>query len=262
MTKSSIPTLEKILGKNYKWWYLCLFGVRSNTTYVVSDILWFIGQIVYIFGFIYLYTKISTVEILHEIIITNLIASFLTFHITYYVDESIFHGHISSTLLQPSNIMLRYFFGTIGVAIRGIVFNIILFIGVLYYFGFNLNILSFIYILPLVLMVGVAIKFFVEFIIGSITFWTKVGYGQINLYLSTYVVLNGSVISYTFLPDYFKLNPFAFGTYHPMQIYLGKYTILQTLYVFLGGLAWCLVLYLLSKLIFKLGLKRYESVGL
>jgi ABC-2 type transport system permease protein len=60
----------------------------------------------------------------------------------------------------------------------------------------------------------------------------------------------------------YLLNPFAFTFYHPMQIYLGKYTILEIFYVFLGGLAWCIALYLLAKWVFKLGLKRNEAVGL
>jgi ABC-type uncharacterized transport system permease subunit len=47
-----------------------------------------------------------------------------------------------------------------------------------------------------------------------------------------------------------------------MQIYLGEYTNLEIFYVFLGGLAWCIILYFLAKLVFKLGLKRNEAVGL
>jgi ABC-type uncharacterized transport system permease subunit len=47
-----------------------------------------------------------------------------------------------------------------------------------------------------------------------------------------------------------------------MQIYLGKYDFNQTLMVFAGGIAWCIVLYFLAKWVFKMGLKRNEAVGL
>jgi ABC-type uncharacterized transport system permease subunit len=47
-----------------------------------------------------------------------------------------------------------------------------------------------------------------------------------------------------------------------MQIYLGKYSPTETLMVVLGGIAWCLVLYFLANFVFKMGLKRNESVGL
>ncbi|MFM7853798.1 MAG: ABC-2 family transporter protein [Flammeovirgaceae bacterium] len=54
----------------------------------------------------------------------------------------------------------------------------------------------------------------------------------------------------------------AFFAYYPAQIYLGKYDTDQTVLVFLGGIAWCGILYFLAKLVFRLGLKRNESVGL
>jgi ABC-2 type transport system permease protein len=57
-------------------------------------------------------------------------------------------------------------------------------------------------------------------------------------------------------------TPFAYILHYPMQIYLGKYDTNQTILVFLGGLAWCLALFILAKIVFKLGLKRNESVGL
>jgi ABC-type uncharacterized transport system permease subunit len=47
-----------------------------------------------------------------------------------------------------------------------------------------------------------------------------------------------------------------------MQIYLGKYNFQETLAVFLGGIIWFLVLYFLAKLVFKMGLKKNEAVGL
>ena len=55
---------------------------------------------------------------------------------------------------------------------------------------------------------------------------------------------------------------FAFTFYHPMQIYLGKYSILETIYVFGGGIVWCIILYYSAKWVFKMGLKRNEAVGL
>jgi hypothetical protein len=77
----------------------------------------------------------------------------------------------------------------------------------------------------------------------------------INFYLSSskYTILYSSFLQ--FLPTSYILH-------HPMQIYLGKYTNLEIFYVFLGGLAWCAVLYFLAKLVFKMGLKRNEAVGL
>ena len=57
-------------------------------------------------------------------------------------------------------------------------------------------------------------------------------------------------------------NPFAYTFYHPMQIYLGKYSQVEILQTFVGGIMWCFVLFILARIIFKKGLKHNEAVGL
>ena len=255
--------MQKLLGRQYKWWYLFVYGVKSNNVYFISDTLWYLGQLLFIFSFIFVYSKVSDRELLHEIILTNLFSSFVAFQVCFPVNDSIASGgNITTYLLQPSNIKLRFLIHTLGVTLKAIILNIILFLLILYIFGFTLKIINFLVISIFVISVGVAIKFFADFIIGSLTFWTKNGYGQINLFLTSYAILNGSLISFQFLPKVFKLNPFAFIAYHPMQIYLGKYSPLETFNVFAGGIAWCIVLYFLAKWVFKAGLKRNEAVGL
>jgi ABC-type uncharacterized transport system permease subunit len=44
--------------------------------------------------------------------------------------------------------------------------------------------------------------------------------------------------------------------------FLGKYSTTEIIYTFLGGIAWCLVLWILAQVIFKLGLKKNEAIGL
>ena len=88
---------------------------------------------------------------------------------------------------------------------------------------------------------------------------------------------NSQIISYLALGQVFdrllfneidgQLNtmiwtPFTYLLHHPMQIYLGKYSALETLYVFGGGIVWCVILYYLVKWVFKMGLKRNEAIGL
>jgi ABC-type uncharacterized transport system permease subunit len=104
----------------------------------------------------------------------------------------------------------------------------------------------------------------VEVIIGSITFYSTETAQLIETKNFLIPLLAGSLVfldtnSFTKM---FIFSPFAFTFYHPMQIYLGKYSNLEIFYVFLGGLAWCFILYFLAKLVFKMGLKKNEAVGL
>ena len=115
--------------------------------------------------------------------------------------------------------------------------------------------------------VAILIRYFIAFILGLTSFWTITIYGQANLYENMVPLILGVIFPYNlitidWLRTFLQLSPLSFIVYHPMQVYLGKYTWLETLYVFLSGIFWCVILYLLSKLILKLGLKKNESVGL
>jgi ABC-2 type transport system permease protein len=108
-------------------------------------------------------------------------------------------------------------------------------------------------------------QYFFNIILGYLAFWFTEVEGFVQSYIAVSVFLAGNVIPLNIIPtvgNYLVFLPFAFTFYHPMQIYLGKYDTNKTIYIFLGGLAWCIVLYFLAKIIFKMGLKRNESVGL
>jgi ABC-type uncharacterized transport system permease subunit len=101
-------------------------------------------------------------------------------------------------------------------------------------------------------------------IISATAFWTP-EFGGIVVASNVFIRgMSGFFVPFYLLSAWSCLfyNPLAFTFYHPMQIYLGKYDTTQTIFVFLGGMAWCLILYFLAKIVFKMGLKRNESVGL
>jgi len=62
--------------------------------------------------------------------------------------------------------------------------------------------------------------------------------------------------------EFLAFNPFAWSLHLPMQVYLGKFNHLQVGLVILGGVVWSFVLYLFAKIVFNIGLKKNESVGL
>jgi ABC-2 type transport system permease protein len=75
-------------------------------------------------------------------------------------------------------------------------------------------------------------------------------------------LLSGGIVPLIGFLNFLSILPFSFWVHHPMQIYLGNYSTLETFYVFAGGFGWCVILYFLAQFIFKLGLKRNEAVGL
>jgi ABC-2 type transport system permease protein len=101
-------------------------------------------------------------------------------------------------------------------------------------------------------------------LIGFSAFWLTAFFGSASFFDNLKLVLSGKFFPLNTL-TLFKFSfflPFAFTFYHPMQIYLGKYTNLEIFYVFVGGVIWSIILYFLAKRVFKLGLKKNEAVGL
>jgi ABC-2 type transport system permease protein len=137
---------------------------------------------------------------------------------------------------------------------------------------------SYVFIVPiinlqniLILLVFVPITFtinhFVGTIVGSTAFFIddKRDFDGIGkFWLKVRDVTTGSLIPLTLLPiaGVFTFLPTSFVLHHPMQIYLGKYSTTEIIYTFVGGITWCFVLWILARVIFKLGLKKNEAVGL
>jgi ABC-2 type transport system permease protein len=113
--------------------------------------------------------------------------------------------------------------------------------------------------------VSIVILFLVELILGTVAFWINTASNRVIEIAADLITLtSGSLVQLNLnqITQWFIYSPFAFAVYHPMQIYLGKYSPLQTLYFFLGGVGWCVLLYIAAKWLFKIGLKRNEAVGL
>jgi len=273
-TPTYTPTLmQKLLGRNYKWWYLTAFAFKTTSTYKISNLFEWLQYLVIIGGslsvwwvnyqsgskiaeFSYIFTYFVVGEIF-DLIFGNSFGR--------NISDDIKDGKITGKLLNTSNVWLQYFFRSFGAKLF---WNLDIFLWIfiaflgsqfLVYPSFSNTVLAII-----LFLCGSIMQTFVSVIIGSMAFiiidtnglerfvseLDKVGSGKI-IPLNLFWVTN--LLTFTHLSYLF---------YHPMQIYLGKYSPSETLYVFLGGIGWCVVLYFLAKWIFKAGLKRNESVGL
>ena len=281
MTTNSLSTrytstlMEKLLGKNYKWWFLLQSRFKSRTSSFSNNFLFALGQMLTL-----VITLITWWLANKKIIDFDLQQKWTYFVIGELFFSSIFtfaemgaydylRGGHTKDLLRPQSFMVLKFFEGYGEASFQNLIKVILLL-----------------ILLCTMLISNQISFFdVKFFLATILL---LPISLIILYLLGYIVacngffmtqINGITLNYGLLLSFlsgkffplglifenfylYLLNPFAFTFYHPMQIYLGKYSPLETLWVFLGGIFWCFVLYFLAKLVFKMGLKKNESVGL
>ena len=173
-------------------------------------------------------------------------------------------GDLSRFLLYPSSyigILLTKIFGFNFLTL--VIRLFVLFLST-WLLGVTINFLGILATLPFI-FITVVIGFLIEVIVGSFAFFQhSLNKNFIPFYTDLMPFLSGSLIAFTISPILkpFELTPFAYFAHYPMQIYLGKYDAIQTLYVFGGGIAWCVVLYFLARWVFRMGLKRNEAVGL
>lgn len=268
-TSTYIPSfLEKLLGRRYKWWYLFKYWIKANTTYFWSEVFVSLNRTLTLFGIcvIFLYLSENGAEgFLNYLLLGSIFFSITDPVISWDLSNSIKNGKITKSLLYPIKYLHYLFFTAVSNCLYLFTTSLVALIPVLLVFHKYLDLSSnFLVLIPLIL-ISFLIRFSIQAITGFATFWFVEGSGINHLIQNLENFLSGSMFPLFILPFHFtwlQYIPFAFTFYHPMQIYLGKYDLQQTILVFVGGIAWCIVLYFLAKLVFKAGLKRNESVGL
>jgi ABC-2 type transport system permease protein len=268
------PTfLQKLLGRNYKWWYLLKFNLNSSRANLSAFYVVQLSNISQSLITVFLWFQSGASPFLLTYLLMGRV--FTAFTNSFYhedLDHYIQSGKITSKLMYPQNFLKLETFATIGERIAKNPTSILGFIvaAIIGNFIFTplvmpsvTNLILLLFFIP----IGFFTQFILSFIVGSLSFFMenkRDSWAYHNAYETLNQILAGAFIPLTgsIFPSFLQFLPFAYLLHHPMQIYLGKYSNLEIFYVFLGGVAWCFVLYFLAKLVFKMGLKKNESVGL
>lgn len=268
----TIPRLQKIFGKYYKWIFALQVSFRSATAFRGSTLFYMVGRFLILFFTIFVwYLNIEAGSNLFEFetIFTYYIVGSLFFFSTglhWNLSQSIFEGSLSSKLLLPQNFFLMAYVKDFGWwlyanIIELIIFGILIGIGHQYIIiGSMINILFFL----ILRVIGNIIQTNLQLLLGSLAFYFTEVDGILDIISEAEFYLSGKAIpldvSKFFLPLQFL--PYAMMYYFPIQVYLGEFSSHQSLGVIGMGLLWVLILTYVSQWFFHRGLKRYESVGL
>jgi ABC-2 type transport system permease protein len=264
--------MQKLLGRQYKWWYIFLFSFRVGTAYRGSTIFYMIGRLMVLAMTLFIWQLniqagsglVSFKTIFTYYIIGSLFAweNGMNWNLT----TSIMSGSISSRLLVPLSFFKVAFLRDFGWWLFSNLFQTGLFIGVLFlgreYITYS-NITNTIIYLFLSVVSYFVISF-IAIIIGCTAFYFTDINGLLGLQNDLKFYLSGRAIplnvSQYLLPITYL--PYALTFYWPVQIFIGNVEIKNALMICLVALFWCIALYFLAKLIFRIGLKRNEAVGL
>lgn len=264
--------LQRTLGRNYKWWYLFVYNIKASTVYRGSAIIWMFVKLIIIYFTILIWQinieSGSKIFEINEIITYYIVGSVVAIGngVHWNVSDLIKNGKLSKQIIQPSNIMARniiqdfgWWFFQNSIEIISLCVIALLFSNFIILSSFNLILL---YLLCGIL--GYFVSVFFSYLLGSFAFFLTDVHGILDLQTQTNQFLSGKTIplSSSKILQPLVFLPFSYTFYHPMQIYLGKYSQAEILQTFVGGIAWCLVLWIFARFIFKAGLKKNEAVGL
>jgi ABC-2 type transport system permease protein len=116
------------------------------------------------------------------------------------------------------------------------------------------------------LIVTYLINLCVSILIGFLSFWATEIAGIYYCLKTIIKFMSGTFFPISLLPLFFVkasyFLPFVYTIYIPVQLYLGKISFAEGLRGLAIEMLWLVVLYVIIKIVWRLGLKRYESVGI
>ena len=257
-------------GRNYKWLYLFRWSIRQSTAYNASTLSWIASRFFRLLCTILIWKLTidsgSTLFKFDEIFTYYILGGIFTIAngVQYNVANNIQFGTISTKLLRPCNTLFQMVINDLGwqgfrTIVETALFSLILF------FGFQFFIfVSWQYLLLSIIffVIGNLILINVNVIFGSFAFWMVDTMGLMDFLDNFNFYFSGRAIPLNLVSPLLSFTPIAFLYFVPMQVYFGKYSRGELSLMFGIAIFWLLFTFLVARIIFKIGLKKNESVGL
>jgi ABC-2 type transport system permease protein len=271
---TEILKYEKILGKTlFKWFALFYLYFKAFTAYRFNTLSYLLTQVVILMGTLIIwYYNISNGSTglgFNEIVSYYLIGQIFILQVEphWAVSEDIQYGKFSTKLLRPESTWISYLVEDIGTNLFTNIVKICISIVIAVVFSnfviLPKNPVTYL-IFAVALIIAYLVNLLISFIASFITFYVINSHGTLEFYSQIKIFCSGWYFPLNILPITQPLLylPFAFTYFYPTQIFLEKQTTADSFLILFYGIISVLILYFLASLIYKNGLKHYESVGL
>jgi ABC-2 type transport system permease protein len=112
---------------------------------------------------------------------------------------------------------------------------------------------------------GFVLRFLIQFLIATMAFWTEAIFGVRDIVVEIEALLSGRYVPVSIMPGLMRsiasVLPFQFTLFLPISIYLGHYSRAGALGMLGWQAFWVGALFVLSRLLWRRGLVRYEAQG-
>ncbi|OBZ14353.1 hypothetical protein A8L34_10430 [Bacillus sp. FJAT-27264] len=184
---------------------------------------------------------------------------------TWGTESAVLRGEFDRLLLRPLNVFFQFITGYFNfIGLIDLIPGIVIFLYAAHAVGFNWGLLS---ILKLVITIigGVLIRGGIYTIVGAVAFWTKRSGNLIGMTIAT--LERTTMYPLTLYPYVVQvvltfLLPIGFISFYPAESFLEKKASLELPFdMTIGTLIVGLVCMAVAYLVFRQGLRRYESAG-
>jgi len=202
-------------------------------------------------------------------LISSSLRALIETSIHWALTNDIKSGKLSIKLTQPINYKLFRLFSEFARKINHIFFTLIaiFFIFKVYQYNFGITIIKYrIFVFVIMTICSFFINWFFRQTLGNFAFWMK-DIGGLSQFLNEVVgLLGGSWVPLDYLKPIYnilKLLPFSYILYFPSRVLIDSTIETATIHKILFiQFLWIIFFCLLSQLLWKKGLKKYESVGI
>lgn len=193
-------------------------------------------------------------------------SSIATWGINEMMAHSIRNGQINKELLNPISYFKYYFGINLGEIAFATVIGIATFVicSIFWQLALPANFIDFILCI-LVILLGIPVTFFIQMIVGTIGFYTNSIWGMQILRRAIIQIFSGIIAPISLFPLWFqelsKFLPFKELIYTPINIWLGKISYNEIIFVIIKQIIWGVILYVVAKLFFNHSVKKLTING-
>jgi len=259
-----------------KYWIVFKNSLQTNLAYRANFFAAFIAEAVSLVAIIYIWLSIYRQgNVIGNYTLSNLIIYFLITRLIFLIINAqdlgrevgrfINLGQFANFINKPIN-FLSYNLASNLSAVFNRLISFAIFILLLFYWSLNNGIgIDKIFLFLITLLIGYLIYFLLYYIVGIITFFTGHFSGINYTMMGVLTFFSGRLVPIDIMPKslYIISNflPFKYIVYFPIQIITGKINDLQILIGIFKGITWLFLLIILASLIYKKGIKTFESYG-
>ena len=207
-------------------------------------------------------------QMISYVFIAGTVSKFVVTGIEGVLNDDIHSGGLAEFLVKPVKYIPYRVCRMIGQKVTStvimILFTTVIVMLLHFTIGFKIYFSAVLLFVP-ALILATVLNFYIFFLMGTFSFWLTEAIRFFHSLQVIIMVLSGGVFPITVLGNTYvhisELLPFSYTTYFPISVVTGAMPLYDILYGIFIQVIWITVLYTVSNMVWRRGIKRYVAVG-